>query len=510
PNTNKHIFEADKNAFKIDGDTVYTPSSTSFSGDKTMVVFASRDSNGVTTRSKEKIYFFKIYNNGTLVLDLIPAKNSSGVVGMYDTVSGAFFTNAGTGTFTAGPVVLDSCRNLFDPNTVDVGHYYDASLGYANSGLAALSGFIPVTAGQSYTLSGTNSYGNSWNIRINTFNTNQQIQSQLVQNVPLGSWTYTLTIPAGISYIRYSFYKDDVNIQQIEEGDTATAYVPYNASCHNPNAIKIATTAYNAARFSPVVTDLNSAVATIREIVTKTINQTAAIASLQADKQTRPEDACPAGKKCLLVETEENGVIVPHWFPIIENIYGLPTGYTPLEYIQSTGTQYIDTGIKASLNTKAEGVFEIPSDDVGQLFGSYDEGAYFRFYVPASSLKTKVFDGVGLQTSLVPEDVSRGTKIKITLDKTGLYVGNKTFAYDTTPSAFTATSNIYIGMISSYTGTNVSKGKVYSFKLYDNDTLVRDFVPAKNSSGVIGMYDLVKDVFYTNSVTGTLTARPEM
>ncbi len=69
------------------------------------------------------------------------------------------------------------------------------------------------------------------------------------------------------------------------------------------NAIKIATTAYNSARFSPVVTDLNSAVATIREIVTKTINQTAAIASLQADKQTRPEDACPAG---------------PHWFPIIE------------------------------------------------------------------------------------------------------------------------------------------------------------------------------------------------
>ncbi len=85
-----------------------------------------------------------------------------------------------------------------------------------------------------------------------------------------------------------------------------------------PLPIKIATTAYNTARFSPVKTDLNSAVATIREIVTKTINQTAAIASLQADKQTRPEDACPAGKKCLLVETEENGVIVPHWFPIIE------------------------------------------------------------------------------------------------------------------------------------------------------------------------------------------------
>ena len=89
--------------------------------------------------------------------------------------------------------------------------------------------------------------------------------------------------------------------------------------CFVSNAIKIATTAYNAARFSPVVNDLNSTVATIREIVTNTINQTAAIASLQADKQTRPEDACPAGKKCLLVETEENGVIVPHWYEIIES-----------------------------------------------------------------------------------------------------------------------------------------------------------------------------------------------
>ena len=82
--------------------------------------------------------------------------------------------------------------------------------------------------------------------------------------------------------------------------------------------IKIATTTYNSAQFNPVVTDLNSTIATIRDVVTNTINQTAAIAELQAKKQTRPDEQCPAGKKCLLVETEENGVIVPHWFPIIE------------------------------------------------------------------------------------------------------------------------------------------------------------------------------------------------
>ena len=113
--------------------------------------------------------------------------------------------------------------------------------------------------------------------------------------------------------------------QQYAAGTPVVVYYPLNTettedigTIYCVPEIKIATTAYNAARFSPVKTDLDSAVATIREIVTKTINQTAAIASLQADKQTRPEDACPAGKKCLLVETEENGVIVPHWFPIIE------------------------------------------------------------------------------------------------------------------------------------------------------------------------------------------------
>ena len=82
------------------------------------------------------------------------------------------------------------------------------------------------------------------------------------------------------------------------------------------NAIKIATTAYNTARFSPVVNDLNDTIATIRDVVTNTINQTKAIADLQATKQTRPDENCPAGKKCLLVEDNDG---TPHWYEIIES-----------------------------------------------------------------------------------------------------------------------------------------------------------------------------------------------
>ena len=45
-------------------------------------------------------------------------------------------------------------------------------------------------------------------------------------------------------------------------------------------------------------------------------------------------------------------------------------------------------------------------------------------------------------------------------------------------------------------------GKWYEVQIYDNETLVRDLVPAKNSSGTVGLYDNVGGVFYTNAGTG--------
>ncbi|MBR6838797.1 MAG: hypothetical protein IKM94_04500, partial [Alphaproteobacteria bacterium] len=139
--------------------------------------------------------------------------------------------------------------------------------------------------------------------------------------------------------------------------------------------IHIATTAYNSARFSPVVTELNDTIATIRSVVTNTINQTKAIADLQATKQTRPDENCPAGKKCLLVEDDAG---MPHWYEIIENAYGLPSGYTALQYIESSSTQYIDTGLYGNLNTEAEidvHLNETTSESTNRIFGDFTNTA---------------------------------------------------------------------------------------------------------------------------------------
>ena len=67
-------------------------------------------SGGVTTNYPfvGNIYRQQAYQNNVLVGDFIPAiRNSDSVVGMYDTVSGTFFTNAGTGVFVAGTPLGD-------------------------------------------------------------------------------------------------------------------------------------------------------------------------------------------------------------------------------------------------------------------------------------------------------------------------------------------------------------------------------------------------------------------
>ena len=58
------------------------------------------------TISNTRIYYYRVLFDGELVLNAVPARrNSDNVIGLYDTVTKQFFTNAGTGTFIAGPAV---------------------------------------------------------------------------------------------------------------------------------------------------------------------------------------------------------------------------------------------------------------------------------------------------------------------------------------------------------------------------------------------------------------------
>jgi len=60
-----------------------------------------------------RVEYSKIYDNGTLVRNMIPCYRRSDLKpGMYDTVNNVFYTNSGSGEFILGPVVEESSRQL--------------------------------------------------------------------------------------------------------------------------------------------------------------------------------------------------------------------------------------------------------------------------------------------------------------------------------------------------------------------------------------------------------------
>lgn len=77
-----------------------------------MTLFAANWEGTVKYFANTKIRSCKILENGTLVRDYVPCTNSSGTVGLYDLVNSEFYTNAGTGTFTAGSTVLSVARRI--------------------------------------------------------------------------------------------------------------------------------------------------------------------------------------------------------------------------------------------------------------------------------------------------------------------------------------------------------------------------------------------------------------
>lgn len=103
--------EFGKSAIKINGDTIATPSYSSFgTPTKTLTIFVR---NGGSAYISGRVYYFKMYDGETLVIDYIPAqRKSDNVIGLYDDVTQTFYTNAGTGTFTAGPILPTIRTNI--------------------------------------------------------------------------------------------------------------------------------------------------------------------------------------------------------------------------------------------------------------------------------------------------------------------------------------------------------------------------------------------------------------
>ena len=179
----------------------------------------------------------------------------------------------------------------------------------------------------------------------------------------------------------------------------------------------------------------------------------------------------------------------------------LPSGYTRIGHIVSNGNQWIDTGVIPNSSN-----FSIKS-----LIRSNAETSAENWFVTIGHDKTS-----GAATFL-----QFGTNASLfAVHLTGVSVGGNTAAnnidveIDFSVSGNTAS----LSGDATYTVTNASFGsgnyrsksicicdgrwRTYGVQITVGGTLVRNLVPAKNASGVVGLYDTVGNTFYTSSGTG--------
>ena len=184
----------------------------------------------------------------------------------------------------------------------------------------------------------------------------------------------------------------------------------------------------------------------------------------------------------------------------------LPQAYTQLDYIETTGNSWIDTGISPNTNTQWELKFRAINSST-PFYGSFTTNQRFRIDNNSAGLGTKWknFPGTG-GAPVVGDDYiviwdSKRLSISINGDESILNT-----------TAFTNDINIYLfAQNNNAEGTNRSTGasRLYYSKLTQDNELVRNFIPCKrNSDNVLGVYDTVDGVFYTNQGTGTFTAGP--
>ena len=184
----------------------------------------------------------------------------------------------------------------------------------------------------------------------------------------------------------------------------------------------------------------------------------------------------------------------------------LPVGYTEVEYIESSGTQYINTGICPTNNTKVEVVFN-SSMNSKFVYGSRTSvNTENRFAFFFDALNTSNHFQFSLDTEIADISMQLNTDYTVSLSQEGGYLdGELKESYDT--QSFVSELPLYLCGINQ-TGAEERahefQGKIYSFKVYENNILIQSLVPCiRDIDGAIGMYDTVSNTFLVNSGTGT-------
>lgn len=186
---------------------------------------------------------------------------------------------------------------------------------------------------------------------------------------------------------------------------------------------------------------------------------------------------------------------------------GLLSGYTQLEYIESHGTEYFDTGFVPDGDSHVVVDFEVATGSFGTLFGARVTSSTNAFAIWVDTTVNDSYQAFPQYGNVVfntkPIAINVGQKLTYELNKGVATVGGTTQTF--TNQTFSAGCNLALFAINTngVVDDRRTTGKLYSAKVYDNGTLIRDYIPCLNASGTVGLWDDVNGVFYSNAGSGT-------
>lgn len=174
--------------------------------------------------------------------------------------------------------------------------------------------------------------------------------------------------------------------------------------------------------------------------------------------------------------------------------------YTPIEYIQSTGTQYIDTGFYANNKTKVEISFtnsEISNEYFfggRTTWGTKSYSLYFEYYYKF------------VYQNYAYSDNEKDTEILAITEPPTLILNGESFTGDI-PDTYTCEYSMYIFAVnnkgSAYKNASIS---LKYMKIWDDGTLVFDLIPVLDENNVACLYNKVTGTYLYNAGTGEFIA----
>lgn len=181
--------------------------------------------------------------------------------------------------------------------------------------------------------------------------------------------------------------------------------------------------------------------------------------------------------------------------------------YKLVDYIQSTGEQFIDTGVKANGQTNYEIKFAPHTKYTswgGYLAG--DKNAYRCPKIFCDNDVTKI--SIETNSSHTSQyyylvTTQADTPVTIKTDGSKIYVDGSHVATLTRQSG-TNSYSYYLSRGHEESGNKASM-RIYYCKFWQDGELIRDLIPVIDKNNVACMYDLVNEQYYYNGGTGNFT-----